>query len=228
MQSPSLEAHAQALTPLGSSGARSNRAQPLASLSYETGTKRRIDILGALLLLTCLFPVMLILYLIVPLTSSGPALLAQRRLTKDGKLFTMFKFRTMSHQAETGTGAVFAQLNDQRITKLGHLLRRTRLDELPQLYNVLVGDMSLIGPRPERPELADELRRQLPLFQRRLEIKAGLTGLAQTRIGYSASRRHYRHKVALDKIYVDNCSLKLDAKIALKTLVVVVTGCGAR
>lgn len=140
----------------------------------------------------------------------------------------MYKFRTMVSNAESKTGAVFAEQGDARVTKIGKLMRQTRLDELPQLFNVLAGDMSLIGPRPERPEIAEMLSRKLPLFRKRLDVKAGLTGLAQTRLGYSASLRHYRRKVALDAIYIDNCCLFLDMKIALRTLSVLISSFGAR
>ena len=199
-----------------------------AFFGYQNIFKRLIDIVGAALLLICLIPIMLALVVLVRMTSPGSAFFCQRRLTKNGKIFTMYKFRTMDLNAESKTGAVFAESGDARITKLGRIMRQTRLDELPQLFNVLVGDMSLIGPRPERPELAESLNNVLPLFKRRLEVKAGLTGLAQTRIGYSSSLRHYRGKVALDAIYIDNCCLFLDMRIALKTLVVLITGFGAR
>jgi len=130
--------------------------------------------------------------------------------------------------AETKTGAVWADLGDSRITKLGQFMRRTRFDELPQLYNVFRGDMSLIGPRPERPEFSEMLTEQLPLFKKRMNVKAGLTGLAQTKLGYSASLKHYRRKVALHSIYIDNCCLLLDLRIALKTVSVLISGFGAR
>jgi lipopolysaccharide/colanic/teichoic acid biosynthesis glycosyltransferase len=197
-------------------------------LCYNSIPKRVIDIAGAISLLIVLAPVMLITAVLVKLSSRGPVLFCQKRLTQNGKIFTMLKFRTMVSDAEKGTGAVWAADGDSRVTKLGVFMRRTRLDELPQLFNVLCGDMSLIGPRPERPEFAEMLSNQLPLFEKRLKVKAGLTGLAQTRIGYSASVRHYRRKVALDSIYIDNCCLFLDLRIALKTINVLITGMGAR
>jgi len=197
-------------------------------LNYTYLPKRIIDLVGAVVLLIILSPVMLLLTLLVPLESHGPIFFKQKRLTKDGQLFTMYKFRTMVNDAELGLGAVWAVRGDGRITRLGRILRRTRLDELPQLFNVIYGDMSLIGPRPERPEFAERLTHLLPLFQKRLSVKAGLTGLAQTRIGYSGSLHHYRQKVKLDSIYIDNCCLFLDLRIALRTVLVVLTGMGAR
>ena len=199
-----------------------------SSIRYDNSVKPVIDFVAALLLLLCFLPLMLIIGVLVEWTSPGTALFCQKRLTKNGRIFTIYKFRTMSSSAESKTGAVFAETSDSRITKFGRILRRTRLDELPQLFNALVGDMSLIGPRPERPELVEKLSAELPLFRKRLAVRAGLTGLAQTRIGYSGNIRHYRRKVALDSIYIDNCCFFLDMRIALKTISVMITGVGAR
>lgn len=193
---------------------------------YEA-TKRLIDIAGASAMLALLSPVMLLTAAAVKLTSSGPAVYSQRRLTQANKVFTMYKFRTMREDAEAGTGAVWAAKKDPRITSIGRFLRNTRLDELPQLINVLKGEMSLIGPRPERPEIAAELQRIMPRFGRRLEVKAGITGLAQIDNGYAASVAEYRRKVALDIAYVQHRSMLLDTRIAIKTIFVVITGRGA-
>lgn len=197
-------------------------------LRYYQVTKRAIDILGAGSILLVASPVMGIVALTVRLTSPGPVIFKQRRLTYGGKEFTMFKFRTMRSDAERVTGPVWAAANDPRITKLGKFLRATRLDELPQLLNVLWGDMSLIGPRPERPEFTKELEQQLPRFRKRLEVKAGLTGLAQVTNGYAATMSSYRKKLAFDLVYIKKQSLLLDLAIAAKTALVVFTGKGAR
>ena len=194
---------------------------------YET-VKRSFDFLGALLLFTLLLPVMLLVAVAVKLTSRGPAIYVQRRLTRGGKVFSMFKFRTMRLDAEANSGPVWAQHHDPRITPLGRFLRASRLDELPQLANVILGDMSLIGPRPERPELAAELAKELPDFNRRLEVRGGITGLAQVSSGYAACSQSYRRKLALDITYVNNRSLRLDCVIAAKTIAVMFTGFGAR
>jgi lipopolysaccharide/colanic/teichoic acid biosynthesis glycosyltransferase len=140
----------------------------------------------------------------------------------------MFKFRTMRTNAERDGKAVWATASDPRVTKIGKLLRRTRLDELPQLINVLTGDMSLIGPRPERPEIARELSERFPSFNKRLKVKAGLTGLAQVQHGYAASSEAYRKKLAWDLVYIRKQSIALELEIAARTCVVVLTGDGAR
>ena len=138
------------------------------------------------------------------------------------------KFRTMRQDAERETGAVIAQLHDVRVTGVGRFLRKTRLDELPQLWNVFQGDMSLIGPRPERPELAKNFEKKIKGFNRRLGVKAGLTGLAQVIQGYPDYTDGYRQKLALDILYIKRRSVFLDMWIALKTIGVVMSGSGAR
>jgi lipopolysaccharide/colanic/teichoic acid biosynthesis glycosyltransferase len=190
--------------------------------------KRLLDIIVSLLILVFAGPLMLIISLIVRMSSPGPAIYCQKRLTDGGKTFTMFKFRTMSSNAEASSGAVWAGENDPRIIPIGRFLRKTRLDELPQLFNVLVGDMSMVGPRPERPEIAKELAQELPSFYHRLEVKAGLTGLAQTGPGYAASLESYREKLAWDILYVRRKSIWLDLTILAKTVWVVLSGHGAR
>ena len=195
---------------------------------YE-GLKRGIDIFSASLLLTALSPLMFVLIIAVRISSKGSAIFHQQRLTKDGRIFNMYKFRTMIFNAESSSGPVYSRgSEDPRITKFGRFLRITRLDELPQLINVLIGDMSLIGPRPERPEMAQELAKKLPSFHRRLEVKAGLTGLAQTEGGYADDVDSYRRKLAWDLLYIKNRGILLDIKIAIKTVLVIITGYGAR
>jgi lipopolysaccharide/colanic/teichoic acid biosynthesis glycosyltransferase len=134
----------------------------------------------------------------------------------------------MRQDAERETGPVIAQLHDVRVTGVGKFLRKTRLDELPQVWNVLRGDMSLIGPRPERPELAKNFEKKINGFHRRLGVKAGLTGLAQVIQGYPEYTDGYRQKLALDILYIKKKSVFLDMWIALKTVGVVVSGSGAR
>jgi exopolysaccharide biosynthesis polyprenyl glycosylphosphotransferase len=190
--------------------------------------KRAVDLLGAVALLIATAPLMVLTAILVKLTSRGPILYKQARLTQGGKVFTIYKFRTMRSGAERKSGPVFAQENDPRITPIGKFLRKTRLDELPQLFNVLAGDMSLVGPRPERPELAEELQRDIPGFHARLKAKAGLTGLAQVRQGYPDGIEGYRRKLAWDRVYIRNRSVFLDCWIALRTVSVVITGSGAR
>ena len=190
--------------------------------------KRGIDIFGSIALLTAVSPVMLLVFIGVKLSSRGSAIFQQKRLTKNGRSFQMYKFRTMVNDAEKNSGPVYAASGDPRVTLFGRFLRKTRLDELPQLINVLIGDMSLIGPRPERPEMAQDLSVKLPSFHRRLEVKAGLTGFAQIEGGYASDIESYRRKLALDLLYIKNRNLLLDIRIALKTVLVILTGSGAR
>lgn len=189
--------------------------------------KRGLDILVAGALLIALSPLLVVLAIAVRCSSSGPAMFKQLRLTKNGKAFRMYKFRTMRADAEAASGAVFATVNDPRITSIGKFMRRSRLDELPQLFNVLRGEMSLVGPRPERPELVPDLVATHPHFEQRLKVRAGLTGLAQVSVGYSSSARQYRHKLTCDRLYIENRCLFLDLWILFKTVAVVLTGKGA-
>jgi lipopolysaccharide/colanic/teichoic acid biosynthesis glycosyltransferase len=191
------------------------------------GSKRAIDITGAAALLLGLAPVMLGIACAVKCTSPGPIFFRQKRLTQGGKVFNLIKFRSMVTDAEA-KGATFADKKDPRVTPVGAFLRTTRLDELPQLFNVIRGEMSLIGPRPERPELAGELTRSIRRFPRRLGAKAGLTGLAQVIQGYPDGVQGYRRKLGLDLIYIKNQSLLMDLWIAFKTVGVVLSGSGAR
>ena len=186
------------------------------------------DKLIAALLLVAMAPAMLVVALLVRLSSKGSVIFKQDRLTDNGRVFTMYKFRSMTSEAEKHSGAVWANENDARVTTIGKFIRKTRLDELPQLVNVLRGEMSLIGPRPERPEISEELMTSLPDFHYRLQQRAGITGLAQVKNGYAACKDSYQKKVELDKFYVQNCSASLDLQIALQTVAVVVSGYGAR
>jgi lipopolysaccharide/colanic/teichoic acid biosynthesis glycosyltransferase len=210
------------------------RSSPIRSLEipvkhrrYDV-LKRAIDIAGAGTLLTALSPVMLLVACAVRVTSPGPILIRQKRLTEGGREFTLLKFRSMRHDAESISGAVLAGARDSRVTTIGRGLRKTRLDELPQLLNVLRGDMSLIGPRPERPEIARTLGAHIPGFHRRLGTKAGLSGLAQVIQGYPDGVNGYRQKLAMDIVYIKQRSLVLDAQIALRTVGVIFSGSGAR
>lgn len=194
---------------------------------YE-GVKRALDLVGAASLLLILSPVMCGVALGIKVSSPGAVCFSQTRLTQDGRYFQLLKFRSMVSDAEDSSGAVLAQRHDLRVTPFGRFIRMTRLDELPQLINVFRGDMSLIGPRPERPEIAEELQREIPRFYSRLRVKAGLTGLAQVIQGYPDGVRGYRRKVALDLLYIKKRSLLMDGWIAFRTIAVVLSGSGAR
>ncbi len=198
------------------------------SITLYDVTKRCVDIAGASVLLVTLSPVMASVAVGVKMTSPGPILYGQTRLTQGGQVFRLLKFRSMRADAESDSGAVLATRADPRVTSIGSFLRKTRLDELPQLLNVLKGEMSLIGPRPERPEIASQLAESIPRFHQRLQTRAGLTGLAQVIQGYPDGRKGYRRKVGLDLIYIRKRSVLLDMWIALRTVSVVLTGSGAR
>jgi exopolysaccharide biosynthesis polyprenyl glycosylphosphotransferase len=180
--------------------------------------KRMFDILVSSLLLILTIPLMILLTLLIPLTSTGPALYKQERLGKGGKPFQLYKFRSMVQDAEKKTGPVLASEKDPRITPIGKLIRSTRLDELPQLFNVLKGDMSLIGPRPERAYFIEQFKNNIPHYTFRLSVKPGLTGLAQVLSNYSTS---VEDKLRFDLMYVYNYSLTLDIKILFQTIRVV-------
>lgn len=205
----------------------SRKALTFRTQSYLL-TKRTLDFGAALAVLLLLSPILLTVALLVRLTSRGPVIFSQERLTEGGKIFRMYKFRTMRVDAESGTGPVWAQERDPRVTSVGRFLRLSHLDELPQLINVLTGDMSIVGPRPERPELAAQIEAELPTFRRRLEVKGGITGLAQVSSGYAANMQTYKKKLSYDIQYVKQRSLLLDLAIIAKTVVVVFTGAGAR
>lgn len=143
-----------------------------------------------------------------------------------GRPFTMYKLRTMRSDAEK-SGAQFAQKSDPRVTTIGRFLRRTRIDELPQLWNVIKGDMSMVGPRPERPEFMEELSKEIPNYVERLGLQPGLTGIAQVVNGYDNELEGFRRKIGYDLLYLQNCCVMNDLKILLRTFKVVVTGDGA-
>ena len=181
---------------------------------YERFVKRFIDIFVSLIALILLSPVFLIVALAIKLDDHGPIIYAQTRLTYKGKLFKVYKFRSMRVDAETN-GAQLAKENDDRITQVGKVLRKFRLDELPQIINILNGDMTLVGPRPERPEIAQQYEKTLPQFKYRLNVKAGLTGYAQIYGRYNTSPED---KLKLDLMYIGKYSLLLDLELIFKTV----------
>ncbi len=180
--------------------------------------KRCGDVCFASLGLILFLPLFPVIYLAILLDSSGPAIYRQVRVGQGGKLFCLLKFRTMIHDAEKYTGAVWAKSQDARITRVGHFLRKSHLDEIPQLINVLRGDMSLVGPRPERPEFLQMLQEASPFYDMRHKVKPGLTGLAQICYPYAASVADSIQKLHFDLEYIKNQSFCLDYTIIYQTL----------
>ena len=218
--------------------------------------KRTLDVIGATVGLIISLPIMLVVPVLIKLDSSGPVFYTQMRIGVNrrkknrrycqradidenlrcqdrrkvdylGKPFKVVKFRTMVHNAERQSGPVWATKNDPRITRFGSFLRRARLDEVPQFLNVLKGDMSLVGPRPERPKFVKDLSTKVAGYSERLSVNPGLTGLAQIESGYDSSLASVVRKVNFDRQYIREWTLWSDIKILLKTVVVVITGRGA-
>jgi exopolysaccharide biosynthesis polyprenyl glycosylphosphotransferase len=183
--------------------------------------------LAAAVGLVLLLPIMLVVGLAVRLSSPGPALYSQRRVGKDGKLFTIYKFRSMRQDAEALTGAVWSTENDPRVTTVGRFIRRTRLDELPQLWNVLIGDMSLVGPRPERPEFVSSLTEQIPFYGQRHVVRPGVTGWAQIRHRYGSSVDDAMQKFQYELFYIKHMSPSFDLFIILETVKTVLVRSGS-
>ncbi len=181
-------------------------------------TKRLSDVVLALIGLVTLTPIMALVALAVRLGSAGPVLYSQTRVGKDGRPFTIYKFRSMRMNAEAATGAVWSTAQDPRVTPVGRFIRRTRLDELPQLWNVFNGDMSFVGPRPERPEFVAELTKQIPFYGQRHVVRPGLTGWAQVRHQYGASVDDAMQKLQYELFYIKHMSLAFDLFIVLETI----------
>ena len=176
------------------------------------------DIAVAGILLALLSPVIGVVALLIRLCNGPGVIFRQVRVGKGGRLFLMYKFRTMKPDAEAETGPIWAAENDPRCTRLGRILRRTYLDELPQLLNVIKGEMSLVGPRPERPHFVEQLSCQLPEYSKRLEVKPGITGLAQVEYGAEHNLSDTRTKLDLDLTYIRKMCWSTDFRILLATL----------
>ena len=193
---------------------------------WERRTKRIVDVVVSALVLAVGAPLWLAVGALVRATSTGPAIYRQTRVGRHGRPFTMLKFRTMVDDAERHTGPVWAEHGDARVTPLGRWLRRLRVDEIPQMWNVLVGQMSLVGPRPERPYFVEQLADRIPLYSRRHRIQPGVTGLAQVKWRYDADLDDVRQKLKYDLFYIETMSLGLDAKILFRTVRTALTGQG--
>ena len=203
------------------------RARTLRTPGIARAAKRAFDVLAAITLIVAFSWLLALTAIAVRLDSPGPSIYRQRRVGKDGKEFDIYKFRSMRTDAEKD-GAQWAKAGDDRITRTGRLIRRTRIDELPQAFNILKGEMSFVGPRPERPEFVAMLERDIPHYHDRHFLKPGITGWAQVRHSYTASVEGARDKLCYDLFYVKHFSLLLDVLIVLMTVRVAVLGIGSR
>jgi sugar transferase (PEP-CTERM system associated) len=193
-------------------------------LAYKRGASILISIFGLLLTL----PLLPFIILAIKLTSAGPVLYRQNRVGRDGRIFNCYKFRTMCADAEADSGATWALDDDPRITRVGKFLRLSRMDEIPQLWNVLRGDMSLVGPRPERPEFVNVLNEKIPYYHLRHTIRPGITGWAQIRYKYGSSIEDAKEKLRYDLFYIKNMSAGLDLLVFLQTIKIILLGRGAK
>ncbi len=194
----------------------------------RTFVKRTTDVLVSSVLLLLTAPIMLLTAILIAIEDGFPILYRQERVGQGGRVFRVLKFRSMRTDAERDGKPRWAQANDSRVTRVGRIIRKVRIDELPQLINVLKGDMSLVGPRPERPFFVEDLNRQIPYYAARHSIKPGVTGWAQVRYQYGASLEDSVQKLQYDLYYVKNHRLLLDLLILFETVGVVLTGKGAQ
>jgi exopolysaccharide biosynthesis polyprenyl glycosylphosphotransferase len=178
--------------------------------------------------LVLIFPFFCLVAIAIKLESKGPIFYQQNRCTENGKTFKILKFRSMVDNAEALTGPQWASENDPRITRVGNFLRRYRIDEIPQIWNVLRGDMSFVGPRPERPEFVKQLSQEIPYYEERHSVKPGITGWAQVCYRYGASTDDALEKLKYDLFYVKNMSFALDLLILFRTIKIMLLHSGAR
>ncbi len=193
---------------------------------WEKKLKRSLDIVISLLILVITFPICLIIAIAIKIDSKGPVFFTQERCGQNGKIFTMVKFRSMVVDAEKMSGPVWSQKDDPRITGFGKIIRQLRLDEIPQMFNVLKGEMSFVGPRPERPFFVEKLANEIPYYKRRLKVRPGITGWAQVKHKYDETLEDVKVKLKYDLFYIENMSLRMDFKIILRTIYVVLFGKG--
>lgn len=198
-------------------GAVASRAIALPTPSWYEFAKRGAELLLTALLLVLCLPVILVCALLVKLTSRGPAFYSQTRVGRFGRPYAIYKIRTMSHNCEKLTGPQWCTPGDPRVTLIGRFLRKTHLDELPQLWNVLRGDMSLVGPRPERPEFTAHLEKAIPNYSERLVVRPGVTGLAQLRLPADTDLNSVRRKLVYDLYYIRRANPVLDLQILVGT-----------
>jgi len=208
--------------------ATNNSIRINASEKQTLSFKQFNDYFIALLLLVLFSPIMIIISAAIKLTSPGPIFYRQERVGKGGINYQIVKFRSMKVGAEKNSGPIWAKENDKRISPIGNFLRKSHFDELPQIFNVLKGEMSIIGPRPERPFFVNKLKTEIPMYLDRLNVKPGITGLAQVRNRYDENLEDVKRKVKYDKLYIKKMSFYLDFKVLLWTVIVILTGKGVR
>ena len=182
---------------------------------YQRLQKRVFDVLISIIIIIFLLPIYFLIAILVKIDSKGKVIYSQERIGKNGKTFNIYKFRTMIEDAEKETGPVLEMENDVRVTRIGKVLRKTKLDELPQFFNVLKGSMSIVGPRPERPYFANKIKEKYKEFEYREMFKPGITGLACIELGYYANPEE---KLRYDLEYMENWNMKLDIQICIKTV----------
>jgi exopolysaccharide biosynthesis polyprenyl glycosylphosphotransferase len=190
--------------------------------------RKVVSVLLASVLTVLTLPLVPFICVLIAISSPGPCLYKQKRVGLRGRMFDCYKFRTMRQDAEADTGPMWASDDDPRITRIGQFLRRTRLDEIPQLWNVLRGDMAFVGPRPERPEFVEKLSAQIQFYNLRHAVRPGLTGWAQIKYGYGSSVEESKEKLRYDLYYVRNASVMLDLLIVFYTIRAVIIGRGVR
>jgi exopolysaccharide biosynthesis polyprenyl glycosylphosphotransferase len=190
-------------------------------------TKRLIGFSFSLVGLVLLSPLVLIISILIKSDSRGPVFYQQERTGHNGKVFKLLKFRSMVENAEAN-GPVWAESEDKRVTRVGRWIRKWRIDEIPQMFNVLKGDMSFVGPRPERPFFVDQLEKEIPFYDQRFSVKPGITGWAQIKYRYGASKDDALEKLKYDLYYIKNLSWLFDVIIIFETVKVVLFGKGAR
>jgi len=205
---------------------------PLIDVNFQhskwsrSGMKRMVDFLMSFILLISLFPIFILIGIIIKINSKGPIIYSQERLGYNGQPFNIYKFRSMVADAEQESGPVWTLDDDPRITAFGQMLRKYRLDEFPQLINVFLGQMSLIGPRPERPYFIERLKEKFPLYERRFRVRPGITGWSQIKHPSDTKEEDVRQKLRYDFYYIENLSFNLDLKIFISTIAVVLSGRG--
>ena len=190
--------------------------------------KRVVGFVLSALMFLCLSPLLILVSLVIRLDSRGPILFSQERVGENGEIFTIYKFRSMRTDAETISGPVWAEEDDPRITRVGKIIRKLRIDELPQLWNVLKGDMSFVGPRPERPYFVEKLKQKVPYYNQRFAVKPGVTGWAQIKYPYGATENDALEKLKYDLYYIKNMSLIMDLMVIFQTVKTVLLGKGSR